>query len=133
MKSEHDTVAYRSGYDTGPTNPLPQVEIQLINDFFCKSSLFKLCSVLFCHLFGKLYVKFSSAYFFYLLSSTSCWFRLFKFSSAYSLKIIVFYLLSSTSCWFRLFKFSSAYSLKIIQFFYLLSSTSCWFRLFKFL
>ena len=62
MKSEHDTVAYRSGYDTGPTNPLPQVEIQLINDFFCKSSLFKLCSVLFCHLFGKLYVKFSSAY-----------------------------------------------------------------------
>lgn len=33
MKSEHDTVAYRSGYDTGPTNPLPQVEIQLINDF----------------------------------------------------------------------------------------------------
>ncbi|XP_023326591.1 uncharacterized protein LOC111700016 [Eurytemora carolleeae] len=26
MKSEHDTVAYRSGYDTGPTNPLPQDE-----------------------------------------------------------------------------------------------------------
>ena len=26
LKSEHDMVAYKAGYDTGPTNPLPQDE-----------------------------------------------------------------------------------------------------------
>ena len=24
-KSEHDTITYKAGYDTGPTNPMPQV------------------------------------------------------------------------------------------------------------